>query len=217
MPTILVLPFSVSMAHVIRPLEVAKVLREKGYHIIFAGGGKYMDIAKQEGFDVEFLPEIDIKEAMALIGQEPKAFHPLDRAEEWVKAELDLFDKVQPTAILDDFRITAGISTEIKGIPRFTTINAHATRHAVSNFLDDSLPPPPSAFGFGAEEAYNQVRVRYGLAPVDHPLDLLAGDEVLLCDIPEYCPMRDDMPHNYHFVGPITWSYNLCDHGQHRS
>ena len=209
MPTILVLPFSVSMAHVIRPLEVAKILRENGYHIIFAGGGKYMEIARQEDFEVEFLPEIDIKEAMSLIGQESRAFHPLERAEEWVKAELELLDEVRPTAVLDDLRITAGISTEIKNIPRFTTLNAHATSYAVSNILDESLPSPPSAFGFGAEEAYNQVRVRYGLTPVDHPFDLLTGDEVLLCDIPEYCPMKDDMPHNYHFVGPITWGNQL--------
>ena len=176
MSLILVLPFSISLAHVVRPLEVAKVLRKKGHRIIFAGGGKYMQIAQQAGFEIKYLPEIDIKKAMALIGQEPRVFHPIEDVEERVKAELDLLDQVHPTAVLDDFGVTAGISTEIKNITRFTTLNAQVTPYAVSNFLDETLPPPPSAFGFGAEESYNQVRRRYGLEPVGHPLDLLTGE-----------------------------------------
>jgi MGT family glycosyltransferase len=122
---------------------------------------------------------------------------------------LDLLDEFEPVGVIDDTRTTGGISTQIRNIPRFSITNASGTQFAVNSILDETLAAPPFPWGFGAEEVYNQVRTGYGLEPVNHPLELFAGDLTLMCDIPEYCPMNEELPDNYHFVGPITWGNHL--------
>lgn len=209
MGTILVQGLSLSLAHIVRPLEIAKVLRRKGYNLIFSGDSKYLQIVERAGFEVRYLPDFNLQRMITLIGKDPREIHQAEVAQEWVEAELDLLEEIKPLGVIDDFRITAGISTEIMNMPRFSILNGHVTPYAVTTLLDDSLPGPLSAFGFGTEEAYNQVRQGYGLEPVNHPLELVTGNLVMICDIPEYCPMKPDMPDHYHFIGPLTWSNQL--------
>ena len=48
-----------SLAHMIRPLVVARALRQRGYEVVFAGRGPYAQRIAAEGFalyDVETMP-----------------------------------------------------------------------------------------------------------------------------------------------------------------
>jgi len=209
--TVLVFSMSVALAHVVRTLEVARVLREMGYRVVFAGDGNPLRLARQEGFEVRPLPELDLKWALANLGQPPEVQNSVERIEHWVRAELDLLEQVQPAAVLDDFRLTSGISTAVMGIPRIVIINAYVTSYAVRGLWDSLplLPGPPSMMGPGTEQPYNQVRQRYGLPPVARAVDLLEGDTSgrslnLLCDVPEYAPIQA-APDHYRYVGPLTW------------
>jgi UDP:flavonoid glycosyltransferase YjiC (YdhE family) len=197
------------MAHVIRPLEIAKILREKGYDVVFAGEGRHMQVPAQAGFETRHLPDFDGRKLLSMLGKDPSRIHSVETAEEWVEAEIELMVELNPWAVLDDFRVTCGISTTVLDLPRFTVLNGHTTPYGLSTLLDPDLPGPRSAFSFGTEAIYNQVRQKYGLPPVDHPLALMTGDQVLVCDIPEICPMREDTPDNYHYIGPITWDVQL--------
>lgn len=196
------------MAHVIRPLEIAKVLRPLGYEVIFAGDGLAMNLARKDGFQVMPLPELDFKWIAEHFYEGPEALHPIERVENWVSAELALYNEVQPDVVLDDFRLTASISTGIAGLPHVCLTNAHMIPYSVRGLLHGSPNGVPSFIGPGSEVSYNQVRDKYTMAPVKSLIDMFPGSLNLLCDVPEYAPTKD-LPKNFHYVGPITWNSNL--------
>ena len=50
MKKILVMPDGNWLAHTSRPLEVAKLLRQLGHDVVFAGEGSYMELHRKNGF-----------------------------------------------------------------------------------------------------------------------------------------------------------------------
>jgi MGT family glycosyltransferase len=189
-------------------LEVSKALREMGYRALFAGDGEPLSLARKSGFEVRTLPDMDLEWALAHIGEKPEVLHPTSRIERWVEQELALLREVQPDAVLDDGRLTAGISAELFGLPRISIVNAYFTPYAASGLLNGRLPGPPSIVRRGTERPYNRVRASYGLSSIASPTDLLVGDLNLMCDVPEYAPVRGAPP-NYRYVGPLTWNTDV--------
>ena len=209
MKTILVLSLGASMAHVVRPLEVAKLLREMDYRVVFAGGGNSLQIARQAGFELRHLPEWDLDSLIAKIKNNSKVIHDPEQIDEWVKAELDLFTEVRPDVVLEDLRITCGISTAVAGIPRISIQNAYLNPNSARGLMDECPDCPRGIMDPGDEEPFNQVREKYGLPPVPSLPHMFDADLNLLCDIPEYAPMKT-IPPNYAYVGPILWGNELA-------
>lgn len=51
---------------------------------------------------------------------------------------------------------------------------------------------------------FNQVRKRYGLAPIHNPIEFVRADLVLLPDLPELSGLpEEDLPAGYQYTGPI--------------
>jgi MGT family glycosyltransferase len=205
---ILVTSMSMSMAHVVRPLEVAKVLRDMGYRVIFSGSGKAIKLAHQAGFEHRYLPDWHMSEIIASLKSGSKDFHTAEEIERWVQAELDLYQDVQPLAVLDDARITSHISCSISGIPRISIHNAYVNPRAIQGIMDPSLEAPPSLVDALDVDSYNKVRVAHGLPSVNSLFDMFEADLILLCDVPEYAPMHT-VRRNYHYVGPLVWGRDL--------
>jgi len=205
---ILVTSLSMSMAHVVRPLEIAKVLRDMGYRVIFSGSGKAVKLAQQAGFELRYLPDWNMAEILNKLKAGVANIHPPDVIDEWVSAELELFNDVKPVAVLDDTRMTTAISTSAAGIPRISIHNAYANPRAVRGIMDPSLEAPNSLVDNLHIESYNQIRQSYNLPPIKSLLDLLEADLILLCDVPEYAPMHTVRNH-YHYVGPLIWGRDL--------
>jgi len=196
--------FSSVLSHVLRPLEIGKLLREMGYRLVIAGGDQAQRLANETGFDSASLSEADVKWLIANLAAGPEVLHSVERIEEAVADELQLIEEVQPDAVMCDGRITATMSARIAGLPSIAVRNAWDARYAVRSVLDVKMGGASGVLVPGIEKQYNPVRIKLGLRPVMHTLDLLEGDLNLLCDVPEYCPLRWQ-PDNYHFVGPITW------------
>lgn len=196
------------MAHVVRPLEIARKLRGMGYQVFFAGDGLAMNLVRQDGFSVYPLPDLNMKWVAEHFYEGPKTLHPVERVRNWVNSELELYKEIRPDAVLDDFRLTASISASIAGLVHFGLMNAHLTPYSVSGLLDQPLNGTPSFLGPGAEISYNTVRREFQLSPVNSLIEMLPGTYNLLCDIPEYAPSKN-LPGNFHYVGPITWRSNL--------
>jgi len=206
--TILVTSMSASMAHVVRPLEVAKVLREMGYRVVFTGSGKPTRLVEQVGFELIPLPEWDLREVIAKLKANENDIHSVEQVRSWVQAELELYEEIKPSAVLDDARITSYISTAVAGLPRISIQNAYVHRYAVRGFMDPALKGPRSIMEPGDERPYNEVLSEYGLSPVENISDLLAADLNLLSDVPEYAPVHT-VPNSYQYVGPIIWGKDL--------
>jgi UDP:flavonoid glycosyltransferase YjiC (YdhE family) len=206
--TILVTSMSASMAHVVRPLEVAKVLREIGYRVIFAGSGNPTRLVQQVGFELRYLPDWELPKIAAKLRAGSKEIYPLEQIERWVSAELALYKEVNPILILDDARVTSQISSAVAGLPRVSIQNAYTHPLADRGFMDPNLKSPRSAMEPGDEKSYNVVRQKFGLPSIKNLNEALKGDLNLLCDVPEYAPLQH-VPPSYHYVGPITWGHDL--------
>jgi MGT family glycosyltransferase len=205
---ILVTSLSMSMAHVVRPLEIAKILREMGYRVIFTGSGKAVQLAQQAGFELKHLPDWNMKEILSKLKAGSKDIHTVEEIELWIQAELELFDEIKPTAILDDARLTSDISTRIAGIPRISIHNAYANPRAIRGLMDPTLQAPNSLIDSLDIANYNKVRQDYKIPPISNLSEMFEADLILLCDVPEYAPMHTVRNH-YHYVGPLIWGRDL--------
>jgi UDP:flavonoid glycosyltransferase YjiC (YdhE family) len=208
--TILVTSLGASMAHVVRPLEVAKILRQMGYRIVFSGSGKALKLAQQSGFELRYLPDWDLAAMIVKLKAGSDDIHTVEQVDEWVRAELTLYQELKPLIVLDDARITSNISTAVAGLPRISIQNAYITPWAINGFVNSILGGPRSIMEPGDERSYNQIRRQYGLPPVKSLDRMLEADLNLLCDIPEYVPMHT-VPDHYHYVGPLIWGSDLAE------
>jgi UDP:flavonoid glycosyltransferase YjiC (YdhE family) len=206
--TILVTSMSFSMAHVVRPLEVAKFLREMGYSVVFSGSGKPTQLAQQAGFEVFPLPEWDLNDLIGKLKRGDKDLHPKEQVDAWVRAELDLYEKVKPVAVLDDARITSSISTTVAGLPRIALQNAYQNPYGAKVFTDFKYEGPRGLLEAGDEVPYVETWKEYGLPITESLYQMFEADLILLCDVPEYAPMSL-VPPNYHYIGPIIWGHDL--------
>jgi len=206
--TIVVLSMSMSMAHIVRPLEIAKFLREMGYRVVFSGAGKAAQIAKQAGFELKYLPDWDLASVIAKLQAGDGNLHPNDQVEEWVQAELELYKEENPVLVLDDARVTSSISTKVAGLPRISLQNAYQNPYAIKGSMEFQYDGPRGLLEPGDEIPYIQTWEKYGLPIEDNLFAMFEADMILLCDVPEYAPMVT-VPDQYKYVGPIIWGRDL--------
>jgi len=206
--TIIVLSMSMSMAHIVRPLEVAKVLREMDYRVVFTGDGKATKIAQQAGFELRSLPEWDLPSVIAKLQAGADDLHPIKQVEEWVRAELELYETEQPVVVLDDSRVTSSISSKAAGLPRISLQNAYQNPYAINGAMEFKYEGPRGLFVAGDELPYIKIWEKYGLPKKENILEMFEADLILLSDVPEFAPMHT-VPDHYKYVGPIIWGSDL--------
>ena len=103
-----------ALAHVSRPLEIAKVMRNRDNEIIFAGHGKYLEIAAKDGFETIELPYISAEQVVeAVRSQRLDQLYKEEQITEYIEAELTLYKHLQPDLVLIDNRPTAVTSAEL--------------------------------------------------------------------------------------------------------
>lgn len=217
---ILAIPEGVSLAHVLRPLAVAKELRRQGYEIVFACGGPHRDFIRAEGFRVEEIATREPGPFYARMRRARVAFDA-DTVARYVRAEIRLLHRVRPVLVIGDFRNTLRISTELLGIPYAAILNGHwvcgysgrrrcpgfsAAPRLLGQRLATKLFLRVEPFVLRKHaEPFNACRRAVGLAPVENVLDLMCSADLnLIADLPSFSPIRD-LPDNFRYVGP------LCD------
>ena len=129
MKKILVLPCGDALSHVSRALEVAKGLKALQHKVIFASDGDHMRLPREEGFRVLPLKVIDPHVLGNKLHQGRMDWYDDAMVAEHVAAELELLEEVKPDLVLSDFRLTAGISAELAGIPHASILNASWTNY----------------------------------------------------------------------------------------
>ena len=129
MKKILVLPYGPALSHVSRAMEVAKGLRVRQHEVIFASDGDFMRLPREEGFRV--LP-LKVLDQFVLAGKTHHGrmdWYDDATVAEHVAAELKLLGEIKPDLVLSDFRLTAGTSAELAGIPHASILNASWTNY----------------------------------------------------------------------------------------
>jgi UDP:flavonoid glycosyltransferase YjiC (YdhE family) len=216
-----------ALAHVSRLLEIAKLLRQHGHEVLFAGYGKYLQVAAWDGFSTRELPYISVEQVVhAVRTQKLWELYRERELAEFIEAELVLYAEFKPDLVLLDNRPTARTSAEIAGLKSASVLNVHMSNYRRTPFF--SYVQLAGKFQFpgldyldklenGIENhvydrmvmgGLNRLRGKLGLPPLfayQHEEGQHLG---LLADTPEFNPVRQ-LPDHIRYIGPLTWRNTL--------
>lgn len=221
LPRVLFIAEAVSLAHVTRPLVLAKALDPQAWDVHFACA---------DGYDFCLGEFKGPKHALHSIL--PPTFldrlaagRPLYTTNEllaYVEEDSTLLAALAPDVVVGDFRLSLAVSARLHEIPYVALTNAHWSPFAkLTRF---PFPEHPLASVLGVPLAswlfhriqplvlasharpMNAVRKRFGLKPIPDLRQLYTdGDWTLYADTPTLIP-TDDLPSNHRYIGPLLWS-----------
>jgi UDP:flavonoid glycosyltransferase YjiC (YdhE family) len=220
----LFVPFAPSLAHVSRCLAVADAWRLRGHTAKFAIGEERREMVRDAGFETQPLPEVP-----GNVFRSDQGWHWLTASyfDQNIKAERSVLAGERPDVVVFDFRFTTAISARLTNLPSVSILHGNAIRLArqprqtAKLLIGDSretrgvialkIAVMQRLFPVGFSVMMRRVAHRlssflkaYDLRPVDSPFQLLAGDAILVADIPDFVPA--DLPSNHHIVGPLMWA-----------
>jgi len=224
---IVALPNAHALAHVSRLLEIAKVLRQRGHEVLFAGHGKYLQVASWDDFATRELPYITVEQVVhAVRTQKLWELYREQELKGFIAAELALFAEYQPDLVLIDNRPTARTSADKAGLNSASVLNVHMSNYRSIPFfsyvqLAGKLRLPGLNLVDRLENrienavydrlvmgGLNRVRRKMGLAPL-YAYEHEEGNKLsFLADIPEFNPVTR-LPEQVRYIGPMTWRNTL--------
>lgn len=223
---VLAIPNAHALAHVSRLLEVAKILRQRGHVVIFAGHGKYLKVAEWDGFTIHELPYIPVERLVQIVrSQRLWQLYPEKELENFIAAELQLYEKIRPDLVLLDNRPTAHTSAEKAGLKTAAVLNVHMSnyrqipffsftqlaksKHLAGLALADRLENKIEywLYDYLVMGNLNRIRRRLGLRKI-YAYEHEEGNIALLADIPEFNPVTR-LPLHARYIGPLTWRNTL--------
>ncbi|MDQ3534046.1 MAG: glycosyl transferase family 1, partial [Bacteroidota bacterium] len=218
---ILFISEDITLAQVVRLVQLAKTLDKNIYEVHFACSEHKELIFKDADFKLWNLSNIG-QEKMQEALDESRPIYTEEILEDYVKAELQLIDQVKPDLIVGDFRLSLSISAPLSDTPFASLINAYWS--PFTNIAEYPIPDHPMVqilgenlanffFNLARPVAFNQfakpvniVRKKYGLKPIGSLLETLTfGDFTLHPDTPGLVPTKN-LPPKHHYLGPVLWS-----------
>jgi UDP:flavonoid glycosyltransferase YjiC (YdhE family) len=216
---------AVTLAHVGRPIALARALDPQLYDVHFACAAGYDFCFADCAFtrwDIRSIPGQQFLDALA----QGKPVYDAATLSRYVEDDLALLAQVQPDVVVGDFRLSLSVSARIAKVPYVAVINAYwsphvAQRYQVPNIpLTRFLPVPVATVLFRAARPLafamhslplNGVRRKHGLPALGFDLRRVYtdADHTLYADVPEMFPPVA-MPARHSYLGPVTWSPPLA-------
>ena len=223
-PRILFLAEAVTLAHVARPVALARSLHPSDWEIRLASDSRYARAIGTLPFPSEPIWTISPERFRRAI-ETGRPIYDAQSLDRYVEEDLRFIESFRPDVVVGDFRVSLAISARKAGVPYVNVANAYWSpyakiRHLVPEITLTRVLPPRLAqplFDLFRGAGYalhalpvNRIRRKYGLEPL--PLDfrwnIVDADTTLYADIPEVIPTRP-LPPTHRFVGPIPWSPSL--------
>lgn len=215
---------AVTLAHVVRPIVLARSLDPTQYDITLACDDRYLKLFGELSFPQRALATLPTAQFLDNLAK-GRPVYDVETLRSYVREDLALLEEIKPDLVVGDFRLSLSISARVAGIPYTTITNAYWSpysklpfplpEHPMTKVLGVWLAQRlfdlvrPAVFALHARPL-NQVRREYGLASLGIDLRCVYtdADQVLYADIPELVPMAP-LPANHHWLGPIVWSPNV--------
>jgi UDP:flavonoid glycosyltransferase YjiC (YdhE family) len=212
---------AVTLAHLTRPLTLARALDANRFEIHFAcAPGK--DVFFNE-VNFQRWPIFSIKDETFLRAlSNGRPLYDLGTLTRYVEDDRQLLEKLKPDVVIGDFRLSLAVSAPLCKVPYVAIANAHWSPYTtLKEFPLPNIPltrwlgvnlgtklfhlVQPLAFAYHARPL-NKLRRRYGFPPMQSLLETYTyGDYTLYADVPNLVP-TDKLPTNHHYIGPIFWS-----------
>lgn len=205
-------PLSWLLAHVSRSVEIAKVLRERGHEVVFAGENadhprSKLALARDAGFRIAYAREPDHPYAWDrfvrygwLVTAWDLAWHqqwaPLDAI---LDSQVQLILRERPSMVIGDGTISVSTAAHITGVPAAGIMNRYGSRFEARGSI--FRPMMHTWDRLRLAPIRRRVYRKYGVAPVN-AMELLHQIPLLSPDLEELDRPAPDWPHWYS-VGPI--------------
>lgn len=214
-----------TLAHVVRPVVLARTLDRERFDVSVATGPDFRDHVEEAGLAVRELDAIGTRAYLAAVAAGRPVF-PYAVLERYVDDDLRIIAAVRPDVVVGDFRLSLAVSARMAKLPYLAIANAYWSPHARAPF---DIPvhaatrwlgvPVPNAIFHAIRPLVfahhslpmHRLRRRHGLPSLG--LDLRGvfteGDVTLFADVPEFVPGADGgTTGRYVYIGPVTWAPN---------
>ena len=212
---------AVTLAHVARPVALARLLDPARYEIHLAAAPRYEALFGPLPFHLHGLGSI-APESFARRLREGRPIFDLPTLRGYAAEDLTLIERIDPDLVIGDFRLSLAASAPAAGKPYLALVNAYWSPYARQRFTVPELPLT-ALIGVRASQAafdlvrpwvfawhsrpLNRLRRLYGLPELGP--DLLRvytqADQVLYPDLPDLVPTYG-RPASHRYVGPLPWS-----------
>jgi UDP:flavonoid glycosyltransferase YjiC (YdhE family) len=212
---------AVTLAHVARPVALARALDPDKYDITIACDPRYAAFASGAHWrrvDLHSVPSERFNRALA----RGTPLYDLATLEAYVAEDSALIEAIRPNLVVGDFRLSLSVSARLARVPYLTIANAYWSPQSPAGFplpvlpMTRFLPLPvasalfstvrPIAFALHCRPM-NQLRSRHGLPSLGHDLRRVYtdADHQLVPDLAALYPLQG--PSDRHtYIGPLMWS-----------
>lgn len=220
---VLLMAEAVTLAHVARPIALARALDPARYEVMLACDPRYAAFAScgpWQRADLHSIPSAQFNHALA----QGAPVYDLATLEAYVAEDCVLIEAFKPDIVVGDFRLSLSVSARLAHVPYLTIANAYWSPHyrARGGFPMPVLPmtrwlPLPVASALFAAfrplafalhgRPMNQLRARHGLPSLGRDLRRVYtdADHHLVPDLAALYPV-DDASGHHSFIGPLMWS-----------
>ena len=212
---------AVTLAHVARPVALARSLDPAQYEVVMACAPRYAAFAADDRWCSVGLRSIPAEQfAKALAQGAP--LYDLATLETYLADDLALIDHVHPDLVVGDFRLSLSVSARLARLPYLAIANAYWSPYSTAPFPLPVLPMTrllplalasmlfsafrPLAFALHCRPM-NRLRARHGLPGLGSDLRRVYtdADHLLVPDVESLYPLQGPAERFSH-VGPLSWS-----------
>jgi UDP:flavonoid glycosyltransferase YjiC (YdhE family) len=212
---------AVTLAHVARPVALARGLDPACYDVVLAADPRYRAVLGDLAIPLRTIQSIPSQRFLDALAR-GRPLYDAATLRGYVREDLELIAETSPELIVGDFRLSLAVSARVAGVPYLAIANVYWSPYARLRFPMPELPMTkwlgtalaqrvfdivrPCAFAVHTLPL-NRVRREFGLPSLGFDLRRVytEADRTLYADVPDFVPMAA-LPAHHHFLGPIPWS-----------
>ncbi|CAN5393543.1 PGL/p-HBAD biosynthesis glycosyltransferase [soil metagenome] len=215
---------SVTLAHLARPIAIARNLDPDRYEIIIACDQRYSHFLANGQWQYVDLKTISSDRFLDSLAS-GRPVYDYQVLSDYVVEDIFLLNRFKPDIVIGDFRLSLSVSARQANIPYITITNGYWSTAYGNEFPMPSLPmtrilPIPVAaalFSLAAPfamrfhcRALNKLRRQNGLLSLGNNIRRVYtdADHVLCADAYEFLPISK-LPANHTHLGPLPWAPQL--------
>ena len=212
---------AVTLAHLARPLAIARVLGPADWSVTLACDPRFRGFLSDFRGTYREIRSVE-PEAFLVALRRGTPLYSAATLERYVLDDLRVIDEAKPDLVVGDFRLSLSVSARVAGVPYVALANAYwspfyepAKWPVPELWLTKLLPVTaaervfqvarPAAFALHSRPL-NRVRKRHGLADLGLSLPRVYTDAdfVAYADAPGLFPISN-LPATHCFIGPALW------------
>jgi UDP:flavonoid glycosyltransferase YjiC (YdhE family) len=217
-----------SLAHVARPVQLARRLDPNRYEVHLAWDDRFAPLFGPLPFPQHSIQSISCEQFLQALAK-GAPLYDARTLRDYIYREMALLDAIQPDAVVGDFRISLAITTRLQAVPYLALANAYWSPYASVRY---TVPDHPMVKLLGVKLAQRVFNLARPMAFALHCLPMrkirrefrvpgpslkwefdlrrlyTEGDWTLYADIPQLAPLHE-MPQNHVYLGPIPWSPDM--------